>query len=372
MIFADHIDGNWLGTFTYHGLGFSDAREIFIFLSGISCSLLYGRLEEQSGLAWAQFRALHRAIQIYLGYALVVFFTFAALLSLRGLAEPHFASTGEFALLFADPPRALATAAGLYYTPGYLDILPLYIWLVAAAPLMVFMLRRAPRATLLASAALWLAAQADLLPQIPSLDPGGKAALNPLSWQFLFCIGLATGQHFHRAGRSFRANRPTQLLCGAIVAANLACSVLDHAARSSLGQRLPLAATLHALRVMARAGSGEHALRLLHFLAVAYLVASVLRASHPLLRSAWLRPLILTGQFPLQSFCLGAVMSVLGTLYWLADAPRPLAQALATLLGCALMAALALALAATRRSPRRSESPGKVELVPAVDEAGAV
>jgi len=36
MIFIDHVDGNWLGGFTYRGIGFSDAKEIFLFLSGIS------------------------------------------------------------------------------------------------------------------------------------------------------------------------------------------------------------------------------------------------------------------------------------------------------------------------------------------------
>ena len=152
MIFIDHIDGNWLGKFTYRNFGFSDSKEIFIFLSGISCWLLYAKLEAQRGLAWAQFRALYRAVQIYLGYLFVAFFTFVTLFALQRLAEPYFAPGGDFTLLFADPPRALIAAADLYYTPGYLDILPLYLWLVAAAPLLIAALRRAPRLALLASA----------------------------------------------------------------------------------------------------------------------------------------------------------------------------------------------------------------------------
>jgi hypothetical protein len=351
MIFIDHIDGNWLAHFTYHSLGFSDAREIFIFLSGISCLLLYGRLEASSGLASVYFRALYRAAQIYLGYAFVVFFTFTALFAARSVAEPYFADSGEFALLFADPGRALVAAASLYYTPGYLDILPLYLWLVAATPLMVWALRRAPAATLLASAAVWLAAQSGVLPEMPSLGPTGTASLNPLSWQLLFCLGLWTGQYFHRGGRGLHVSRSIQGLCAVIVVFGLICSVAALLDRSSLAQHLPLVGALHELRQAVHTGSCEFALRLVHFLAVAYLVASILPASHPLLRATWARPLVLTGQFSLQSFCLGAIMSVLGTLYWQAYAPGYGQQALMSLLGCTLMALLAMVLDA-RRGPR--------------------
>jgi hypothetical protein len=127
---------------------------------------------------------------------------------------------------------------------------------------------------------------------------------------------------------------------------------MDNVARWPIGQHVPLAMAIHELRQTARAAHGEHPLRLVHFLAVAYLTASVVRAAHPLLRSAWAKPLLLTGQFSLQSFCLGAVMSVLAMLYWAAYAPGPLAQLLATLLGCSLMALLAAALAAMRREAR--------------------
>jgi hypothetical protein len=221
MIFTDHIDGNWLGKFTYHALGFSDSKEIFIFLSGLSACLLYAKLEAQQGLAWAQARALSRAVQIYLGYLLVAFFTFVTLFALRPLAEPYFAPSGDFTLLFADPPRALIAVAGLYYTPRYLDILPLYLWLVAAAPLLIVALHHAPRLALLASALLWLAAETGAVPDLPNLGPDGIASFNPFSWQFLFCLGLWVGQHYYRGDRPFRPIGSLQILCGVIMLANL-------------------------------------------------------------------------------------------------------------------------------------------------------
>ena len=44
MIIFDHIPGDPLSKFTYARLGFSDAAEIFVFLSGVSCGIVYSRV----------------------------------------------------------------------------------------------------------------------------------------------------------------------------------------------------------------------------------------------------------------------------------------------------------------------------------------
>lgn len=370
MIFIDHIDNDRFGLLTYRNFGFSDAKEIFISLSGISCCLLYGKLEVQRGLARTQLRALYRSAQIYLGYVFVTFFTFVALLALRHLAQRYLAADPEFTLLFDDPGRALITSAYLYYTPEYLDILPLYLWLVAAAPLLLRALRHAPRLTLSASALLWLAAGTGYVPQLPRLGPDGAAMINPFSWQFLFCLGLWTGRHFYLGGRGFRASRPLRLLCIAVIAANLLSILVAHTVEWPVGQHEPLVVAMHDLRQAIRLSPNEHPLSLLHFLSIAYLTASLVRADNPLLRTAWAKPLVLTGQFSLQTFCLGAVMSVLGTLYWDIYAPSLPAQLLASLAGCALMALLATVLAVVRRettahrygAPTRSSLDGPAAL----------
>ena len=43
LIFIDHIPGNVLSHFTIQSIGFSDAAEIFIFISGYTVALVYGR-----------------------------------------------------------------------------------------------------------------------------------------------------------------------------------------------------------------------------------------------------------------------------------------------------------------------------------------
>src|SRR5947209_15498728 len=43
FIFIDHIPGNSVGQFTLRAFGFSDATEIFVFISGYTAALVYGR-----------------------------------------------------------------------------------------------------------------------------------------------------------------------------------------------------------------------------------------------------------------------------------------------------------------------------------------
>src|ERR1700684_4444946 len=43
FIFIDHIPDNTLSYFTLPAIGFSDAAEVFIFISGYTAALVYGR-----------------------------------------------------------------------------------------------------------------------------------------------------------------------------------------------------------------------------------------------------------------------------------------------------------------------------------------
>jgi len=42
MIFLDHIPNNFVNWFTLRNYGFSDAAEIFVFISGYSIGFAYG------------------------------------------------------------------------------------------------------------------------------------------------------------------------------------------------------------------------------------------------------------------------------------------------------------------------------------------
>jgi hypothetical protein len=337
MIFSDHIATNPARYLTWHNFGYSDAGEIFIFLSGLSCSLLYGKLLVRAGLVWAQLRAFHRVVQIYVGYVFVVFLCFALVLACADRLGPDYLKANDFDLLIAAPARALAAAAGLYYTPGNLDILQLYLVLVAATPLALLALERAPAPTLAASAALWLAAERVPGFSLPNLIASGVAGWNPFSCQFLFALGLWAGKRWYRDGRPFRPHRGLEALCWAVLAANLAASGLYKLGQGPGHFHWPLLDALHA----ASSSGLETPVRLTHFLAAAYLTACYLRPDAPLLESAWCRPLALCGRHSLEAFCCGLVLSqVADAAFQMAD-PGLLARLLVNPVGWGAMAAVA-------------------------------
>jgi hypothetical protein len=49
LIYVDHVSPDVLTWFTIRNYGFSDAAEIFIFISGYTAALVYGRATFESG-----------------------------------------------------------------------------------------------------------------------------------------------------------------------------------------------------------------------------------------------------------------------------------------------------------------------------------
>src|SRR5206468_11414401 len=61
LIFIDHLPPSLLTWFTLRNYGFSDATEIFIFISGYTAAFVYGRAMLESGFVVATARVLRRA-----------------------------------------------------------------------------------------------------------------------------------------------------------------------------------------------------------------------------------------------------------------------------------------------------------------------
>src|ERR1700749_1983783 len=60
LIFIDHLPPNLLTWLTLRNYGFSDATEIFIFISGYTASFVYGRAMRDAGFVVATARILRR------------------------------------------------------------------------------------------------------------------------------------------------------------------------------------------------------------------------------------------------------------------------------------------------------------------------
>ena len=185
FIFIDHIPGNAFDWLTLRNYGFSDATEVFVFVSGYTCMLAYGGALREQGWQTIMTRSLRRGFEIYAAFLLLVI----AYLVLIGSA-----CSGSFCLdetntrvFFENPGTALIHLAALQYTPVNTDILPTFIMLHLAFPLVLWLLIRNAKVALGASFLLYLMVQIYgwNLPAWPT----GELYFNPLAWQFLFVFG---------------------------------------------------------------------------------------------------------------------------------------------------------------------------------------
>src|SRR6266403_1339431 len=72
LIFIDHIPGNVLSQFTLRSVGFSDAAEIFIGISGYTAVLVYGRRMLERGMFIGTAKILHRVWQLYVAHIFIL------------------------------------------------------------------------------------------------------------------------------------------------------------------------------------------------------------------------------------------------------------------------------------------------------------
>src|SRR3712207_4573438 len=78
MIFINHVPGNFLSNFTNKNFGFSDAAEIFVFVSGYAATLSYGGTYRNGGPWLTTVRIVVRAAQLYAAHVLLFFLVAAA------------------------------------------------------------------------------------------------------------------------------------------------------------------------------------------------------------------------------------------------------------------------------------------------------
>ncbi|SFM68501.1 hypothetical protein SAMN05192568_104616 [Methylobacterium pseudosasicola] len=343
MIFVDHIPRNAPALFTLHNLGFSDAAEIFVLLAGYSSMVAYGGLFDRAGVRETLVRIGRRCLRIYLFQAGLLLATLVIVriwMDLTGLT-PRF---GVAPLLQMGLLPGLLRGLALNALPNYLDILPLYILLLALFPAVYFGMRRGIWGVLALSGTLWLAANVDYtlnLPNAAAVDDGWY--FNPFAWQFLFVIGAVLAVAV-RAGDGLL---PWRNWAAGLACAYLVFGLLQGGSWSDWG--LP---DLRPLAIAAPDKSHVAPLRLLHILALTYLIFSA-----PAVRrlSGWrgLRLIDACGRHSLEIFAAGCLAALIGRiLYRTFDPTWPL-QIAVNLTGLALMLGLAKFLDARAVAPRR-------------------
>lgn len=200
IIYIDHVGdlareaGVSLGLrlTTLRDVGWSDASEIFVFVSGYAVGMSYARRLRREGFASCVGQATRRVGQLHAANLLALGLVLVAMsfLAAPGDLLTRYTGIGSFV---EHPVQGLLAAAALYVQPYGFDILPLYVALILAAPWALRAAQRRPRATLAASLALYGVVQLAPGLNFPEAYREAGWSFNPLAWQLLFCVALVSG-----------------------------------------------------------------------------------------------------------------------------------------------------------------------------------
>src|SRR5437899_2359710 len=183
-IFRDHVPhniGTWL---TLRNYGFSDAAEVFMFVSGVTCALAYGKAWRCEGWTGVIGRTLQRSWDIYVAFLLL---TLACAILVHLAGGGRLADESDTRILLDHPGATLAHAAILQYRPVNTDVLPIFVILHLLFAPLLWLLLRLPNLTLGASLALYALVQVFGW-SVPA-GPNSHWAFNPLAWQLLVVLG---------------------------------------------------------------------------------------------------------------------------------------------------------------------------------------
>src|SRR6201988_327330 len=306
LIFVDHLPTNFLTWFTIRNYGFSDATEIFIFISGYTAAFVYGRAMLQSGVVIATARILRQVWQIYVAHVFlfVIFLAEISYVATR-FENPLYSEEMGIMDFLKQPDVTIIQALLLRFRPVNMDVLPLYIVLMLSLPLILVLMRWRADLTLALSVLLYAATwEYDLY---LSSYPNGVWMFNPLAWQLLFVFGAwcALGGA-RRMGKILSSNVTLWISIAYLIAAFFVTLTWYV---PQLGQVLPrrLGQWVYPIDK-----TDLDVLRFAHFLALAAITVRFLPRDWPGLKSPWLRPLILCGQHSLEIFCLGVFLAFAG------------------------------------------------------------
>ena len=371
FIFIDHIPENLLSYFTFRSVAFSDAAEVFIFISGFTATLVYGRSFEEHGGLYATAQIYRRVWQLYVAHIfLFVIFTAEVSYAIFAVRNPMYADEMGVGDFLEAPHLAIIRALFLGFQPNFLDILPLYIVLLMGFPLVLFLLRRHTLLPIVISGLLYGAVQ--LRGWAPRTFPADHAwYFNPLAWQFLFVIGATAGFSRVTGSWPFPSGKWLKYLSIAITAfcAIICLSWMMHWFYDPFPPFLAKQLYNHTIDKTNLAP-----LRLINFLAIAVTTIAFVKPDSAFLHKSWAWPVILCGQHSLYVFCVGIVLSVLGHFLLAELYGGIFMQAVVNVVGIGAMIATALLLewfkAAGRRPPgsqprsRQRSRPAAIHVAP--------
>jgi hypothetical protein len=335
LIFLDHIPENITNWFTIRNYGFSDATEIFIFISGYTAAFVYGRAMRDRGFVIASARVLRRAWQIYVAHIFLFTIFMAEIAYVAATFDnPLYAEEMNILDFLKQPDVTIFQALLLKFKPVNMDILPLYIVLLLFFSPMLYLLMWQPALALAGSALVYVMAW-NFDWNLPAY-PNGVWFFNPFAWQLLFVFGAwcALGG----AQRLSGLLRSPVVLAISIAYLLFAFGVTLTWYIEPLGRFMPgwLSDWMYPIDK-----TNLDVLRFAHFLALAAVTVRFVPRDWPVLKAPFLRPAIVCGQHSLEIFCLGVFLAFAGQFIISEWSGGPLVQTGISLLGILIMVATA-------------------------------
>jgi hypothetical protein len=305
MIYVNHVPDNLLAKLTLRNWGFADSAEAFVFISGFSAMLAFGRHFEFGGLGVGILRTLKRAWQLFCAHVLLVF-ALSAILVLAGdfTDSRPIMEQLNFSPFFVETEVAIVKLLRLGYMPNLTDILPLYIVLILLFPLAWSLIRISSVLALLLSLGVWFWVNAT--GQSFANHPEGAIwFFNPMAWQFLFVAGMVARHERQRLSKLV-ASKTTYALSWLIVGGSLiAVAPWTHFEAFSSWRLVPSSF----LGIDNKTNLAW--VRIVHFLALACIAARLLPNSSSFWKNRAVAATSLCGRHSLAIYCTGSALSLI-------------------------------------------------------------
>jgi hypothetical protein len=359
-IFLDHIPDNVVNWVTTRNYGFSDAADLFVFISGYTASFVYAKMMLERGFVVGGTRLTKRVWQLYVAHVMLFVIYIAAIgYVAQRFQDPDIINEFNVAGLVDSPIQTLTQGLLLKFKPLNLDVLPLYIVLMAFFPPVLWMMLRRPNLVMLASVALYFAAR--YFGWNLNAFPSGQWYFNPFTWQLLFMFGA----WFALGG----ANSSRRLINSSFTL-YFGLAYLVFALVMTMAGRFPAFGDLFPNWLYDAFNPNDKTFlapyRVLHFLVITFLVVRFLPKEWPGLEWPIFRPLIKCGQQSLAVFCVGVFLSFVAHFALMLSSGSLAAQVLVSVAGIAMLCGVAYYISWSKNQDKPLPRPQAKAAVPAV------
>lgn len=303
LIFLGHVPDSVLAWFTTRNYGFSDGADLFVLISGYTATFVFGRIMMERGFVIGATRLLRRVWQLYVAHLLLFFLYLTAVhYFAHKFDNPHLMDQFNVTLLMNFPVETLTQGLVLKFKPLNLDVLPLYIVLMAAFPVVLWFMLRWRNAVMIGSVGLYLAARH--YGWNFASYPAGVWYFNPFAWQLLFVFGAWLALGGAAASRRILHSRALYVLSIAFLLFALAVTMAERI--PDLQQFIP--GSLVGIFIP-NDKTNLAPYRVVHLASLVFIVVSLIPMDWPGLQWPIFKPLIRCGQQSLSVFCVGLFLS---------------------------------------------------------------